>query len=302
MVTFIGEEKKTHRLITPWHTFNHAFENRKGEIGFPVRAICEISGFEGTGKSTFAYCLASYIANEVKNGAIAFADIEEHFDTEFTRIILENVRFTGNFHIVPGKTDGHKVDNLVKLMKEENYPVGILDSVGAISPIAEIEGKAEDANWGRRAKLVNAHLRRIIHVFAYKNTPSILLYTNHVHPRMGGFGYVTPGGVAKEFLTTSQFRLTKKEKQDDGSFLIGGKVTKNTFGYEQRVFYLFNLAGWGIHPGLTAVYDCIMLGIANKDKTIKMNDKSYGYMKNMLKSPEDEELFEPFMKALEEWK
>lgn len=300
MVTFIGEEKKTHRLITPWHTFNNAFENRKGEIGFPVRAICEISGFEGTGKSTFAFCLAAEIANEVENGSIGYADIEEHFDIEFTRTVLENVGFMGEFHIVPGKTDGEKADALIQMLKNELMPVGILDSVGAISPISEIEGKAEDANWGRRAKLVNAHLRRIIHTFAYKETPSILLYTNHIHPKMDGFGYVTPGGVAKEFLTTSQFRLTKKGKQDDGSFLISGKVTKNTFGYEQKVFYLFNLAGWGIHPGLTAVYDCIMLGIASKDKIIKMNGKSYGYMKNMLKSPEDEELFEPFVKALEE--
>ncbi len=302
MVTFFGEEKKTHRLITPWNTFNWAFENRKGEIGFPVRAICEISGKEGTGKSTFAFCLASAIANEVENGEIAFADIEEHFEIEFTRTLLENAKFAGNFHIVPGKTDGHKTDALIVMLKKESVPVGILDSVGAISPISEMDGKAEDANWGRRAMLVNAHMRRILHMFGFKKTPSILLYTNHIHPRMGGFGYTTPGGVAKNYLSTVQMRLAKQEKRDDGSFLIGGKVNKNTFGYEQNVFYLFNLAGWGIHPGLTAVYDCIMLGLAEKKKTVKLGDKSYGYIKNMIKTPDDDELFEPFVKALGEYR
>ena len=300
MVTFIGEEKKTHRLITPWHTFNQAFENRKGVIGFPVRAICEIAGKEGTGKSTFAFCLASVIANEVENGVIGFADIEEHFEIDFTRTVLENSGFAGEFHIVPGKTDGDKTDGLIQMLKSELMPVGILDSVGAISPVSEIEGKAEDANWGRRAKLVNAYMRRIIHTFQFKETPSILLYTNHIHPRMDGFGFVTPGGVAKDFLTTGQLRLKKKEKQDDGSFLIEGKVAKNTFGYDQRVFYLFNLAGWGIHPGLTAVYDCLMLGLAEKKKTITMNDKSYGYMKNMIKNGDDLDLFQPFIDTLKE--
>jgi len=302
MVTFFGEEKKTHRLITPWNTFNWAFENRKGEIGFPVRAICEISGKEGTGKSTSAFCLASYIANEVENGEIGFADIEDHFDTEFTRTLLENAKFAGNFRIVPGETDGDKTDGLIEMMKNELMPVGILDSVGAISPISEMEGAAEDANWGRRAKLVNAFMRRLIHTFQFKETPSILLYTNHVHPRMDGFGFVTPGGVSKQFLTTVQMRLSKKEKLDDGSFLIGGKVIKNTFGYEQNVFYIFNLAGWGIHPGLTAVYDCIMLGLAEKKKTVKIGDKSYGYIKNMIKTPDDDELFAPFVEALGEYR
>jgi len=302
MVTFVGEEKKTHRLITPWHTFNWAFENRKGEIGFPVRAICEIAGKEGTGKSTFAYCLASAIANEVENGAIGFADIEEHFDMEFTRTVLENAKFAGEFHIVPGKTDGDKTDGLIKMLKSELMPVGILDSVGAISPVSEIEGSAEDSNWGRRAKLVNAYMRRIIHTFQFKKTPSILLYTNHIHPRMDGFGFVTPGGIAKDFLTTAQLRLKKKEKLDDGSFLIEGKVAKNTFGFEQRVFFLFNLAGWGIHPGLTAVYDCLLLGLAKKERVVKLDDQSFGYVKDLIDGADDLEMFAPFIKALKEYK
>jgi len=301
MVTFIGEEKNTHRLITPWHTFNWAFENRKGEIGFPIRAICEISGFEGTGKSTFAYCLASHIASEV-DGTIAFADIEEHFDSDFMRTVLENNGFSGSVHIVPGKTDGDKVDELVKIMKGEEYPVGILDSIGAISPVSELEGKAEDANMGRRAKMVNAMSRRIIHAFAYKETPSVLLFTNHVHPNIGSLGFTTPGGVSKKYLTTTQIRLSKKEKMDDGSFLIGGKVTKHSFGFEQRVFFLFNLAGWGIHPGLTAVYDCIMLDIAKKERVVKLGDQSFGYMKDLIRDAEDLEMFEPFIKALKEYR
>jgi len=68
------------------------------------------------------------------------------------------------------------------------------------------------------------------------------------------------------------------------------------------VFFLFNLAGWGIHPGLTAVYDCLLLGLAKKERVVKLGDQSFGYMKDLIDGADDLEMFAPFIKALKEYK
>lgn len=300
MIKFIGEGIKiTPRLLTGWQTFDHAFANRDGDIGFPVRAISEISGFEGVGKSTFALCLAGKIGKLIGSN-IAYADIEEHLDRNFAAALLTNSEFAGHVNLVGGATDEEKLDALTEAFREE-YSIGILDSIGAISPVSELQSESGAANWGRRAILIANRSRTFIHIFGQKETPSILLATNHLNPRMGGMGYETPGGQAIKFLSTTRIRLKSKEKFDDGSALLESKIIKNTFGYSGRVGFVFNLAGWGIHPGLTAVWDCILLGIAKHSRTVKLGDTSYGYMKNVIDKAEDLEMFEPFHAALEEY-
>lgn len=296
-IEFLGEGiKLTPRLITGWQTFDRAFANREGVIGFPIRAISEISGFEGVGKSTFALCLAGKI-----NSNIAYADIEEHLDAKFAAEVLKNSGFTGHVNVMGGATDEEKLDALTTAFREDEYAVGILDSIGAISPVSEQQSESGAANWGRRAILISNRSRVFVHIFGQRVTPSILLATNHLNPRMGGMGYETPGGQALKFLCTTRIRLSRKERFDDGSTLLSGKVIKNTFGYDQTVFYVFNLAGWGIHPGITAVWDCILLGIAKHSRTVKLGDTSYGYMKNIIDRADDLEMFDPFHAALEEY-
>jgi hypothetical protein len=63
------------------------------------------------------------------------------------------------------------------------------------------------------------------------------------------------------------------------------------------------LSARGIHKGLTALYDCTMLGKAEyKNGIVKMNNESLGRMSKFVKGAHDgnEELFECFYKALAE--
>jgi hypothetical protein len=264
--------------------------------------MCEVSGNPGVGKSTFCYALSALIAKELDSN-VAIADLEDRIDEDFLRIVMGNVGFQGTVNNAEGDLDGEKIYAMLDLLekgdKQKNtYSVGILDSIGAISPVSEVEGNPEDANMGRRAFLANKVSRKAIKLSNVKRVPYVVLATNHVHSVIGGRGTLTPGGKGKEYLSTTRIRLSVKEQFDDGSTLIGGKVDKNSFGYSKRSFYVFNVAGWGIHPGLTALQDCVLLGIATNSRVVKLGDKSYGYLKQIIAQADDQELFQPFLDAL----
>lgn len=298
-IQFIGEQRKTYRIQTGFWSFDQAFKNRSGAVGFPVRGICEISGWAGVGKSTLATSLSGIIGKELGVG-IALADLEDHFDEDLARKVLEGTGFTGDFFIAPGELDTEKLEAMLLKLRDGSYAIGIVDSIGAISPIAEVEGGLEESSMGRRAKVVAVLSRRAIHFSNYLKKPYIIFATNHVHAVMGGRGTVTSGGVVKDYLCTTRIRLKSKEIFDDGSTLLNGKVDKNSFGYSHRAFNLVNVVGWGFHPGLTAVFDCVDKKLATNSRVVKLGDKSYGYMKQLIASPDDFQLFEPFQQALKD--
>src|SRR3990172_3590173 len=300
MITIEGETILLHRTLTPFWSLNQAFINKNGDIGFPVRAICELYGPTGVGKSTIVYAISGYIASEL-NGSISLADLEI-FDPVFVNTVLDNAGYSGILRVEPGDTDEKILDAQIKSLRSESFVVGILDSLAAISPIAEVKGKAGDAIWGRRAMIAAQHARKVINAFRQKEVPSILFITNHVHQNMGTLakGTHTAGGKTKEYLATTRIRIYKSKDYDDGSVLLKGKVEKNRFGYSKRQFQLFNLAGWGIHPGLTAVMDCVLAGVAIEDRTIRLGDTKYGYFSKMIEQANDAEMFQPFVEALNE--
>lgn len=295
-IELIGETEKVTRVKTGWWSFDHAFVNRAGEIGFPVKALCELYGPTGSGKSTTVYSVSGKIASTL-GGSIVLADLET-FDPEYATTVWVNSGFSGKVKLAEGKTDGEVLDDLVDALRKEDYTIGMLDSVGAISPIGEADGKLGEANMGQRARLMAQFCRKVVHVGRKREKPCVVFATNHVHAVIGGRGTTTSGGEVLHYMATVRIRISNKETFDDGSYIVGGKVDKNRFGYKGRNFSLFVLAGMGVHTGLTALHDCILLGLASCERTVKMDGKSYGYMNNILKGAEDAEIFAPFLQAI----
>lgn len=289
------------RLITEWYSFNQAFKNYEGDIGYPLGKSAEVYGPTHCGKSTFCYALSGKIASEI-GGNIILGDLEG-FDPIFLSNILEHSGMMEGkvFHISKEK-DEELLDEMTELFLEEDNRIGILDSVGAISPIGEQEGDLGDRNMGQRAFLMAQFVRRLNHVFNIFPGQKNMLMTNHVHPRLGGPGFVTPGGEAKNYLNSIQIRVKRKEEFDDGSYILEGKVIKNRWGYRNRIFYLHILSGVGVHTGLTAMFDCFMLKLASRAKTISMNGNTFGYYKTLIKKAYngETEIFLPFIEKLQE--
>ena len=309
MVEIIGDAPPVQRLITGLYSFDRAFVNRKGDIGFPIGKGLELFGVTHIGKSTTVYSLAGIVAKYL-GGNIALADLES-FDPEFLSDVLETVGFQGKVKYI-NEADDEKIlgdertlKTLVSVLREENYSVGILDSIGAISPVSEQEGDIGDANWGRRGIIMAQFSRKCLRLLR-DNPNKALFAVNHYYPRMDGWGYQTPGGEVKNFIFSIQVHIQRvkiaKSQENtfaDGSYIIKGTVKKNRWGLKDKEFHLFVLSGKGVHIGLTAVYDCLKLDLATRRGVVKMDDVSYGNLKDMItKKYDDPEFFQPFIDKL----
>lgn len=300
MIKIVGDVPQITRLITEMPSFDLAFSNRKGNIGFPIGTATEISGAPSVGKSTTVYGLAGLIAHDVGQD-ISLADFEG-FDPIFLEQVLKNSNFDGTLHYIQDEDDETSLDRLLSDLREKKlgYSVGILDSIGAISPLAEAEGDLGEANMGRRAKLLAAFSRKMMKVQRDSSTPKTLFLINHLHPIMGGRGFQTPGGETVKYLCALRVRMKRKEEFPDGSYVIEGKVIKNRYGYKDLVFHLVILSGTGIHKGLTWMYDGFLNGSVKRDKWIKIGDKSICRLKEAFEKAHagDEEFFMPFHDAV----
>lgn len=300
-----GDAPEIKRLKTGLWSFDHAFQNKKGEIGFPLGKGTEVFGVTHCGKSTIVYGLAGLIAASQRKN-IALADLEG-FDPDFLVAVLENSGFSGEVQYIQKGTDEEILDELAVYLKKDEYGVGILDSIGAISPLSEQEGAIGEANMGRRGRLMAQFSRKGMKTIRMKgeDAPSIFMI-NHAYPRMGGMGIEAPGGRVKEYINSVRIQVkrrywkSKYEEYPDGSYVLEGKVVKNRWGFKDRIFYLFVLSGKGIHKGLTAMYDGMMLDLVDRKKTIKIGDKSFGYLKNIVEEAQagNDEFFEPFFEVL----
>jgi RecA/RadA recombinase len=283
------------RAVTGYHSLDLAFGDKRGHLGLPLRSILEIYGPTGAGKSTLAWTLAARIASK-----ISLADLE-NFDPEYMKILLESAGFSdknGEVILRRNETDEKLLDEFEKDILDDSIQAAILDSVGAISPIAEFESTMSEQDMGRRAKLLAKFSRRATHHLRMKKTDSIVMYINHVLSVIGGRGSTTSGGDVSKYLASIRCRISKQEVTEDNSFIIEGKIEKNRYGLANAKFQVYYLSGKGIHQGLTAANDCIYLGLATNERVLKLNGRSFGYWKKLVEQADDDDLFIPFKEAL----
>jgi RecA/RadA recombinase len=298
------------RHLTGLYSFDHAFETAKGEIGMPIGTGYEVFGSKSIGKSTWCYSMAGMLAVALQTN-IHLADLEG-FDAGHFKNILNYLRYEGNVHLTHQGTDEAILENFSdsflkrgKFEDSSDYGIGMLDSIAAISPVAEKEGDFGGATYGRRASLMGLLSRLLLPTIHPRTTGSEKIYflVNHWYPKVGGtkYEYNSPGGNVKNYLCGVQIHLKRTKKFPDDSYLLNGTLHKNRYGFERREFQVFMKAGVGIHKGLTALYDAASLGKVKLGKTIKIGDESLGYMKTFRdKEWENDEIFQPFYDLLKD--
>lgn len=299
----IGTTSHVQRICTGLYSFDHAFINQKGEIGFPIGKGVEIYGSTHCGKSTITYGFAGMIARILKKD-IALADFEG-FDPDFLTTVLQSTGFDGKIFCIQEDDDETALDLLLTTLRKSDYCVGIVDSIGAISPVAEAEGDLGESNMGRRAFLIAQFTRKALKILRSPDSKTIFMI-NHAYPRIGGRGMDTPGGEVKKYLTSLRISVKRRylknkyEEFPDGSYIIEGDVIKNRWGLKDKSFHLFVLAGYGIHVGLTAMYDLIDMGLVERGRTMKMDGVSFGSLKDVIMKAHDgnEKFFIPFIEKL----
>lgn len=300
----LGTTSQVQRICTGLYSFDRAFINQKGDIGFPIGKGIEIYGSTHCGKSTITYGFAGMIAKSLEKN-IALADFEG-FDPDFLETVLQSSGFNGKIYCIQEEDDETALDLLLSTLRKPEYCIGIVDSIGAISPISEAEGELGESNMGRRAFLMAQFTRKALKILRSPDTAKTIFMINHAYPKIGGRGLGTPGGEVKNYLTSIRIAVKRRylkgkyEEFPDGSYIIEGTVVKNRWGLKDKEFHLFVLAGHGIHIGLTAMYDLIDLGLVERGRSIKMDGVSFGSLKDVIMKAHDgnAEFFLPFIDKL----
>jgi energy-coupling factor transporter ATP-binding protein EcfA2 len=275
----------------------------------------EIYGYPNSGKSTLCYYLAGVLSPQPE---ITVCDLE-NLDTKYLKTSIGASGWKGKIKIVDSTDEKNKFrsheDMLTDMILNLNTTSGssILDSVGAIQPIAEATGDLGEANMGKRAKLVGQVARALAGVVRNTEHPKVAFVINHVHQIIGGRGHVTAGGVVLTFMSAVRIMIWGKEqfmvnedtkKERPIGFLVEGKTEKLRFGGRGRTFSYYIVPGIGVHPGASAMFDCFNYGLAERGTTVKMDGKSMGYIKKeFLDYAESGKVrkFDPFIESLQKY-
>lgn len=331
MVKSEGEYSPVYRVPTGLWSLDRALSgnSRDGNVtlGWPM-TIYEVFGMKGVGKSTFSTSIAGIVAEHFKKD-IVYAPIE-HVDRDLLENILDSVSFSGLVSILGGRDMARKFLPLLKMKKEEtitdeiigdclvealrrdDYVFGVFDSLSAVSPIEEMQSSSADKNMGRRARLSGVWVRQVLQSSRFRENgmcPSLIFITHNstsMSTTPTNTGTQTSGGEAKKNLSKARIKLRKLPEPtmndlDDNAFVVEGTVEQFNFGKDKRKFYVVILGGSGIHPGLTALYDCKMAGLATFGASITMGGQKYGRMSSIIERAHagDNAFFQPFIDALQ---
>lgn len=321
-VTFSGDQfESTQRVLTQCHSLDRSLADFKGNFGFPLKSIVEVYGNKGVGKSTFCFSMMATIARQLQKNMTILDWEGQSRDT--IEGVLEAQGFFGNVEYIsnrPDESSEETVERFLLAVKDDDQNVGLVDSIGGFLPTAYLEGQVSDSSMGVFARETGRMVNKAKQLVISSPSPAAIFMTNHVHPKIGGFvqGNDTAGGVKKRYLShvrldVSRYFGNKKSPVSgfvslDGGWLMKGKVDDNRYGFSKGEFVVWMMGGEGIHVGMTALFDCVLSGIAKlsakavkESATVSMDGKTYGKLGWILEHRnEDPNFFVPFQNALRE--
>ena len=176
-----------------------------GVGGLPRGRIVECYGQESSGKTTLALHV---VANAQKAGGVAaFVDAEHALDPAYAKRIgvdIDNL-------IVAQPTSGEEALTICEqLAKSGAVDVVVVDSVAALTPLAEIEGNMGDSHMGLQARLMSQAMRKLTSVLS--NSKTLCIFTNQVREKIGvmfGSPETTPGGKALKFYASCRLQVQR---------------------------------------------------------------------------------------------
>ena len=195
--------------------------------GMPRGRIAEISGPEGSGKTTLA---THVVAEAQRNGGIcAYIDAEHAMDPVYAKAIGVDV---DELLISQPDTGEQALEIADMLIRSGALDVVFIDSVAALTPRAEIEGDMGDTHVGLQARLMSQALRKL--TSNLNKSKTICIFINQLREKIGvmfGSPETTPGGRALKFYSSVRLDIRRIEAIKDGDEIVGNrtrvKVVKN---------------------------------------------------------------------------
>jgi RecA/RadA recombinase len=300
------------RVMTGIPKLDRILGSQNNKLGMPLRSLYEIYGPPGSLKSSLGIFMAARVNS---SGVIVTADIEGGFEKEYVRSVLITAGFGGRFRLlsmIDDKDVPRFHEDVVQELADSldaDADAAVLDSVGAVTPIAEVKGDLSDAIIGRRAKLMASLTRRALTRLMYEN--KIFIAINHQHSIIGGHGFWTPGGDTLKYGASVRLRMRAKEYGlPTGAILTEAVVTKLRYGgtRSDSQALICGIPDFGISPEMSVVFEALQAKAATSSSKSKMSDGTYITVgKEKFKAIDlfnsainrDRDVFKPFYDAME---
>ncbi len=188
--------------------------------GYPKGRVIEVYGPESSGKTTFA--LLAIAEAQKEGGVAAFIDAEHAIDIKHAQrmgVDLSKI-------VISQPDSGEQALQLVEHLTETGeFSIIVVDSVAALTPLAELEGQMEDHTIGAQARLMSKSMRKLSAIINKTNT--VVLFINQIREKVGvifGNPEVTPGGRALKYFASLRLDIRIKERIKSGNEYTGQRV------------------------------------------------------------------------------
>lgn len=233
--------------------------------GLPKGRIIEIYGPEASGKTS----LACYLAGEVQKAGdkVMYIDAENAIDLSYAQTFglnREELLFSQ-------PNDGEQALDIAIASAESGLiKLIVIDSVAALTPLAELEGGMGDQQMGLQARMMAKGLRKLGAVTA-RNLVTVI-FINQIRMKIGimfGNPETTPGGKALRFwssirLETRAIEFLSKGKDEPYGMKTRLTSKKNKTAPPMRKGELTILFGDGFQVHSEYVDFAVLFGIIDK--------------------------------------
>lgn len=249
----LGEARRVDVDVIP--TGSISLDMALGVGGVPRGRIIEVFGPESSGKTSLALHLAAEIQKQ--GGQAAYVDAEHALDPGYAQKIGVNI---DDLLVSQPDTAEQALDIVETLIRSDAVDLVVVDSVPALTPQAELEGRMDEQQVGLQARLMGKALRKL--AGAISGAESTVVFLNQTRMKIGiAFGNpeVTPGGMALKFFASVRVRLQRAAKIQRGQEVIGNrvsfKVVKNKTAppFKEGEFDIFYDQGIARHHDLLKV-------------------------------------------------